>query len=113
MALKTFALADVLRRALEPLAAEVLAAFVYGSIAKGTDTAASDVDVLVLSDTLSYSDLFGVLEQATAQLGRKIAPTLYSSKEFRERASEKNAFVTRVLDQPKLWLIGDEHVLAA
>lgn len=113
MALKTFALSDVLRRALDPLAAQVRAAFVYGSIAKGTDTAASDVDVLVLSDTLSYSDLFGVLEQASAQLGRKIAPTLYSLSEFRERATQKNAFVTRIMAQPKLWLIGDEHVLAA
>lgn len=113
MALKTFALTDVLRRALEPLSPEVRGAFVYGSIAQGTDTAASDVDVLVLSETLSYADLFSALEQASAHLGRKISPTLYSTTDFRERASQKNAFVARVLAQPKLWLIGDERILAA
>jgi len=113
MALKTFALADVLRAALEPVAADIRAAFVYGSIAKGSDTAASDIDVLVISDNLAYANLFGNLERASAQLGRKIAPTIYSSKEFRARLKKENAFIKRILAQPKLWLIGDEHVLAA
>ena len=113
VALKTFALADVLRTALEPVANEIRAAFVYGSIAKGQDTVASDIDVLVISDSLAYADLFAVLERASARLGRKVAPTIYSSKEFAERVKLENAFVTRILAQPKLWLIGDEHVLAA
>jgi predicted nucleotidyltransferase len=113
MALKTFALADVLRTALEPVAAEIQAAFVYGSIAKGTDTAASDIDVLVISDSLGYADLFGALEGATEQLGRKVAPTIYSSKDLHERVRKENAFIRRILAQPKVWLIGDEHVLAA
>ena len=113
LSMKTFALADVLREALRPIATEVRAAFVYGSIAKGTDTAASDVDVLVISDSLAYADLFQALERATEQLSRKVAPTIYSSKEFRERVRNETGFVSRVLSQPKLWLIGDEHVLTA
>jgi predicted nucleotidyltransferase len=113
LSLKTFALADVIRTALEPVSAEIKAAFVYGSIAKGTDTAVSDIDVLVISDTLAYGDLFGALERASDQLARKIAPTIYSGKEFRERVRKENAFVTRILAQPKVWLIGDERVLAA
>ncbi len=113
MALKTFGLADVLRAALEPFAAEIRAAFVYGSIAKGTDTAASDIDVLVISDSLAYADLFGALERATEQLGRKVAPTIYSSKDLQERVRTESAFIRRILAQPKVWLIGDEHVLAA
>jgi len=113
LALKTFALADVLRTALEPIANDIRAAFVYGSIARGEDTVASDIDVLVISDSLAYADLFVALEGASAQLGRKVAPTIYSSKEFTERVKRENAFVTRILAQPKLWLIGDDHVLAA
>ena len=54
-----------------------------------------------------------LFERATAQLGRKVAPTIYSAKELAKRVKEKNAFVTRVLAQPKLWLIGDERALAA
>jgi len=113
LALKTFALADVLRAALEPIAKEIRAAFVYGSIAKAQDTVASDIDVLVISDSLAYAALFAALEGASAQLGRKVAPTIYSSKELAKRVKAENAFVTRILNQPKLWLIGDEHVLAA
>jgi len=113
LVLKTVGLADVLRAALAPVSKDVRAAFVYGSIAKGHDTAASDIDLMVVSDRLTHADLFAALEQATIQLGRKVAPTIYSSKEWVKRVKQENAFVTRVLAQPKLWLIGDEHALAA
>ncbi len=112
LSLKTFGLADVLRSALKPVAPGIRAAFVYGSVAKGTDTSSSDIDVLVISDTLSYAELFGALERAAEQLGRKVAPTIYSIKELRERLRKENAFVRRIFAQPKVWLIGDEHVLA-
>lgn len=86
---------------------------VYGSIAKGEDTAASDIDLMVVSEGLTYADLFGVLEAASGQLGRKVAPTIYSPQELARRVKQDNAFVTGVLEQPKLWLIGDERALAA
>jgi len=113
LVLKTSGLADVLRTALAPVSADIRAAFVYGSIAKGQDTASSDIDLMVVSDRLSYADVFGALEEASARLGRKVAPTIYSSQELSRRVKQDNAFVTRVLAQPKLWLIGDESVLAA
>jgi predicted nucleotidyltransferase len=113
MSLKTFGLADVLREALQPMAPEIRAAFVYGSVAKKTDTSASDIDLMVISDTLAYGDLLRLLEVPSNRLGRRVAPTIYSLRDFRHRLSEENAFVQRVLSQPKLWLIGDEHVLTA
>jgi predicted nucleotidyltransferase len=113
LVLKTSGLADVLREALTPVADKVRAAFVYGSIAKGQDTAASDVDLMVISERLTCADLFGTLEDASAHLGRKVAPTIYSPKELARRRKQDSAFVTRVLEQPKLWLIGDEGDLAA
>jgi len=113
LVLKTVGLADVLRAALAPMTRSIRAAFVYGSVAKGEDTAASDIDLMVVTDTLTYPDLFAALEDASIQLGRKIAPTIYSSKELARRVKRDNAFVTRVLAQPKLWLIGDEGDLAA
>jgi predicted nucleotidyltransferase len=112
LVLKTSGLADVLRDALAPLARDIRAAFVYGSIAKGQDTAASDIDMMVISDHLTYADIFGALEEASNRLGRKVSPTLYPRKELAKRRRQKNAFVTRVLAQPKLWLIGNEHDLA-
>jgi len=113
LVLKTFALSDVLREALAPKARSIRAAFVYGSIAKGSDTVSSDIDVMVISDRLTYADLFEALEVASARLGRKVAPTIYTAKEWARRVKQGNAFVTRVLAQPKLWLIGDERALAA
>jgi predicted nucleotidyltransferase len=113
LVLKTSGLADLLRGALAPVAQSVRAAFVYGSIAKGEDTAASDVDLMVISDRLTYSDLFAALEDASGRLGRKVSPTIYSSKELSKRIKQDNAFVTRVLAQPKLWLIGADSDLAA
>jgi len=113
LVLKTFGLAEVLRAALAPLSPRIRAAFVYGSIAKGQDTATSDIDLMVVSDDLTYADLFAALEDASARLGRKVAPTIYSPKELSRRVKQDNAFVTRVLAQPKLWLIGDENALTA
>jgi len=113
LALKTFGLADIVRAALEPLAPDIRAAFVYGSIAKGRDTAESDIDVLIISDRLAYTDLFAALEVTSARLGRKVATTIYSLKEFRERVQKRNSFVVRIMAQPKLRLIGGEDDVAA
>jgi predicted nucleotidyltransferase len=113
LVLKTSGLADVLREALQPMSGRIRAAFVYGSIAKGQDTAASDIDLMVVGEDLTYGDLFGVLETASARLGRKIAPTIYAPRDLSRRARRGNAFVSRVLEQPKIWLLGGEHDLAA
>jgi len=112
LVLKTVGLADVLRAALAPLAEQIAAAFVYGSVARHEDTAGSDVDVLVVSDSLGYAELFGALEAATQTLGRTMNPTLYTQDELAHRRAQDNAFVTRVLAQPRIWLLGDEEVLA-
>jgi predicted nucleotidyltransferase len=113
IARKTVGLAEPLRQALAPLASRVIAAFVYGSVAKRRDTAASDIDLMVVSDRLTYADVFGALEPLTAKLGRTINPTVYSSRELARRRKEENAFVTRVLAQPKVWIIGTEDDLSA
>ena len=114
LVLKTMGLADVLRAALAPLAPRIELAFVYGSVAKQQDTADSDIDVMIMSTGLGYADVFGALEKsATATLGRKVNPTLYTPAEMTKRMSQDNAFVTRVLRQPKIWLIGNEEQLNA
>lgn len=113
LVLKTMGLADVLRQALAPLSAQIEAAFVYGSVAKRLDTAHSDIDVLIVSESLGYADVFSVLEAASSSLGRKVNPTLYASAEIAQRIRSDNAFVTRVLDQPKIWLMGSEDQLHA
>ena len=113
LVLKTMGLADVLRVALAPLALQIEAAFVYGSVAKQQDTASSDIDLMIVSPSLGYADVYGALESAAATLGRTINPTLYDPVELARRIRQDNAFVTRVLQQPKIWLIGTEEKLHA
>jgi predicted nucleotidyltransferase len=111
LVLKTMGLADVLRTALAPLAAQIDSAFIHGSVARQQDTARSDVDVMIVSDTLGYGDVFSALEAATVSLGRKVNPTLYTPADLSKRVQNDNAFVTRVWQQPKIWLIGsEEHI---
>jgi predicted nucleotidyltransferase len=111
IAQKTVGLAEPLRAALEPLGTRIDAAFVFGSVAKRQDTAASDIDLMLVSDTLSYGDTFAALESASARLGRTVNPTILSRKDLVGRVKNDNAFVTRMLSQPKIWLIGGEDAL--
>lgn len=109
--LKSIGLADVLRTALKDVADRIRIAFVFGSVAKGTDTAASDIDLMVVADELSYTDLFEGLATAEQMLGRKVNPTLYTPAALAEKIRAENNFVLRVLSQPKIFLIGGEHEL--
>jgi predicted nucleotidyltransferase len=111
--LKTVGLADPLRKALNKIAGQIDAAFIYGSVAKRSDTARSDIDVMVISDTLSYADLFDALETSATVIGRSVNPTVYTRKEWAKRVAEKNSFVVRVLAQSKIWLMGDSRVIGS
>jgi len=106
IARKTFALAEPLREALLPVAPNILAAFVYGSVAKRADSAGSDIDLMVISDSLRYPDVFAALEHVRALLGRPLNVTLLSPAEVESRLRDKDSFLTRVLDQPKIWIVG-------
>jgi predicted nucleotidyltransferase len=113
LVLKTMGLADVLRAALAPLQGQTVAAFVYGSVASQQDTAHSDVDVMIVSNTLGYGDVFGALEGAAQSLTRKVNPTLYTPADWAKRVEQDSAFVNRVWQQPKIWLVGNEEALHA
>jgi predicted nucleotidyltransferase len=109
---KTVGLAEPLRSALAPLAPQIKAAFVYGSIAKKEDTASSDIDLMLLSDTLTFADVILALQAATEELGREVNPNIYTPHDFAKRLKEGGSFVSRVMEQPKIWLIGGPDDLA-
>lgn len=106
--LKTFGVVDVLRAALAPLAAAIDVAFVYGSIAKGNDRAGSDIDVMIVTETLSYPDILEAFGE-DLRLGRAVNPAIYKRVEFVKKAAEEGGFLARVLEEPKLFLIGADH----
>ena len=103
---KTFGLVGVLRTALQPLLPAIQVAFVYGSIAKGVATALSDVDLMLVGESIGYGALLAALSPAEQALGRKINPTPYTLTEFRKRRQEQLHFLMSVLEQPKIFIIG-------
>lgn len=108
---KTVGVTGVLRAALQPMASTIDLAFVYGSIAKGTATSGSDIDLLLVADQINYGTLLTALAPAEEKLRRKINPTPYTRAEYARRYQEQQHFLMRVLEQPKLFVMGDEHDL--
>ena len=108
--LKTAGLSDVVADALNPLDGRVRVAFVYGSMASGSEHSDSDIDLMLIG-TLAPAELAVPLREAMEVLGREINPTVYSPAEFREKRKAGNPFLTRVLDRPRLFVVGNSHEL--
>jgi predicted nucleotidyltransferase len=106
LVLKTVALKVSLKTALEPYAETIKSAFIYGSVAKGTDTARSDIDLMVIGDRLDYSGLYTALQNTEDRVRRKINPMFLSATEWRRRSSEDGSFARKLRSQPKLFVIG-------
>ena len=113
IATKMLGPADTLRRALLPLADALYLALLYGSVAKGSDTAHSDFDLLLVSDSLTLEQVYAALTPAERQLGRAVSPTLYTLTEFHQRLAARNPFLTKLLAGKTIALFGDQHALAA
>lgn len=105
---KTVALAQPILESLMPLAQYLKLALLFGSVAKGTDTANSDIDLLIVADDMTLEDLFSALEPVETELQRKINPTLYTTDEYMKRKASNNVFITRVLSEEHVVLIGSE-----
>ena len=104
---KTVGIEAQIEEALAPLAAQISVALIYGSVAKKTDTAQSDIDLLIVADDLTLEDLYSALSTAEKQLGRPVNPTLLTRGELDKRRTSGNPFLERVLSGPVSPLIGE------
>ncbi|MBT3206508.1 MAG: transcriptional regulator [Gammaproteobacteria bacterium] len=104
---KTFGIADVLKQALQPVIEKLELAFVYGSIAKGTETFDSDIDLMLIGGGLNYNEVIELLMPAEESLQRDINPTLFTQKEYQNRLEDGQSFLQRVMDQPKIMIKGE------
>lgn len=111
LVIKTVALVDPIRKSLEPHSDRIKAAFIYGSVAKGTDTAHSDIDLMIIGDELDYSDLYSAAQDVEAALGRKINPIFLSAKDWQRKAAEKGSLVRKITATPRIFVIGSEDDL--
>ncbi len=97
---KTLGVVSAIAEALLPLADQIEFAAIYGSIAKRSDHADSDVDVMIVSDALTFAEVMAALTATQERLSRVINPTIYTSAEFAARRAQPDSFVNRVLAQP-------------
>ena len=109
---KTAGVIPALQQLLKPFQGRIRCAFVYGSVARGKDTAASDVDLLVIG-SVGLADLSPPLRKAEARLGREISVMNYSLREFRSKAARGDHFLSVVLRGPKKFVKGSRHDLDA
>ncbi len=108
---KTHGMVPLLREALAPLAGQVRLALVFGSMARGTQVAGSDIDLLVVGE-VGFGELVQALYPVQQALQREINPALYAPAEFRRRAREGEAFVRQFQQNPNVFLKGDRNDLA-
>jgi predicted nucleotidyltransferase len=112
LAVKTVGLVEPLRAALAPLASKIESAFVFGSVAKATDRATSDIDLMVVSDELGYADVYEALQSAEKTLARPINPTVWTHREWLRESAKKDSFAARIASQERIFVIGSEHAAA-
>ena len=111
LVVKTGGVADALRAALVPLAERIQVAFIYGSVAKGQERRASDVDVMVIGE-VSFAETSEALGSAQKSIGREVNPSVYAPADFRKKLAAKHHFLSSVLKSEKIFLIGDDRELA-
>jgi DNA-binding transcriptional ArsR family regulator len=108
---KTFGLLSVLHSTLGPLRKSLNVAFVYGRTAKEGEPTADAIELLLIGENTTYGELLSRLPVAERILRRKINPNLYSLPDFRRRVREQQGFILNVLQEPKIFVLGDETEL--
>ncbi|ARB92998.1 DNA polymerase subunit beta [Legionella longbeachae] len=102
---KTSGLVDVLFDFLTPLAEKIEVAFVFGSVAKGTENLGSDIDVLIIGE-IDFTEVVAALYAAQASLGREINPKIYSREQWKASLQKQDLFIQEILNNPKLFIMG-------
>jgi predicted nucleotidyltransferase len=96
---------EVLSIALSNL--NITLAFVFGSVARNEITASSDIDLMIVGES-SLKEVSSALAGLPEQLGREVNPVLLSPQEFPKRISKGEHFITRVLESPRIFVVGTE-----
>jgi DNA-binding transcriptional ArsR family regulator len=110
LVLKTTGLADVLREALDD--SGIRLAFVFGSVASSNEKAHSDIDLMVIG-MIGLRQLGKLLSGVAEKIGREINPHVLRPEELKRRVTERDHFISSVLETPHLFVIGNEDDLRA
>jgi DNA-binding transcriptional ArsR family regulator len=104
---KTVGAVAVVRQALAPFGERIRVAYLYGSVARGDEHRASDLDVMIIGD-VTFSEVVDAVRAAEVAIHRNINPTVYPLDEFSEKLAARNHFITTVAKGDKVFVLGDE-----
>ncbi|MEI9979983.1 MAG: helix-turn-helix domain-containing protein [Edaphobacter sp.] len=107
---KTSGIVPMLQSAIAKLGKKVQLAFVYGSVARGEESAKSDVDLMLIG-TVSTMEMVPVLRQLESTVGREINPTIFTENDFKKNIAHDNHFLLTVMRGAKILLKGTEDEL--
>jgi predicted nucleotidyltransferase len=107
---KSFGVSEIIKKALKPSNSKIIAAFIYGSVARFEDNSNSDIDLMIIGD-IDFKSIAKQIIQAETLLARTINPTIYPLKEFQQKLKAKNHFLVSVLKTPLIFIVGDLDVL--
>jgi len=107
---KTFGIADVIRESLTPISKNIKVAFIFGSVARSEDDRASDIDIMVIGE-VAFGAVSSCVSPAEKSIQREINPVVYPVAEFKQKVKADHHFVKSVLEDEKIFLIGDEDEL--
>lgn len=106
---KTSGVVDILANALAPVAERLRVAFVFGSVARGQESAGSDVDLMLVGD-LGFREAVALLHPTQAEIGREVNPKVFAIGEFCGKL-QSDPFLAEVMSKPKLFVVGNAHDL--
>ena len=109
LVIKTIGLVDVLKSALAK-SPKIKCAFVFGSVARGEEKAGSDIDLMVVGD-VGFREVVGMLDGVAEKIGREINPHVLAPSDLKKRKTAKDHFVSRVMEEPKLFIKGNDNDL--
>lgn len=98
---------DLFQKDVENLKDKVIYGFIYGSVAKGTNTAQSDIDIFLVGN-LSYDDAGSFIFNLGRELVQEVNVVIFSPNEFLKGIQNEQSFISKVLQEPKIWLFGDK-----
>jgi len=106
---KTSGIAERLKETLSSMKG-IECAFIFGSYAKGEEKSHSDIDLIVVG-TVGLRALSSVFKTLTEKTQREINPHVYSMKAWKEKMKKKDHFIKSIMNEKKVFLIGDENVI--
>ena len=109
---KTVGLTGQLRQALEPIREDLLAVFIFGSVASGTERADSDLDLFCVGQVRARK-LAGIIGPFGRSLGREINCVHYQPEDFQEKLRSHDDALAKILADDRVWLIGTEDDFAS